>query len=265
MAELHDAEGGAVVRAQRAMRFVDEAHQLIGADAFLRDAGGQPLHQQGHVAGLLHQRQLGRRLAHAAAIDDGAGIADRRTQMRAQAGVHGKGDTRIQCQCMRVAFVHGLHHQRVRVLVFFPQILGNWNLQHRIQRAFFERGADQHRVTIQRKQQRDQTLACTPRHAGEITQRSAGADQQRIHAVRAHQAACAFDALLVFLRSDRRGALRPRRQLRACLFQRHPADLAAHVPAPRSALLHCPSTRRATPPGLRWRSSAGSNASGTAS
>ncbi|AVY67313.1 hypothetical protein NZ30_13615 [Xanthomonas translucens pv. undulosa] len=121
IAELHDAEGGAVVGAERAMRLVDEAHQLGGGDAFVDQPGGQPLHLQGHVAGLLHQRQFRRRLAHAAAIHDRRRVADRDpVQHRAEPAVHGEGDARIQRQRLRAEFAQRLGDQPVRVLVFFP-------------------------------------------------------------------------------------------------------------------------------------------------
>jgi hypothetical protein len=144
LAELDDAKARPA-RPEAAMGRIDEADHLALADAGVQDARGGMLDHQRHRLGLLHQRQFGGRLDHAALLDhrhgidqpDRSGRADALGKVERQFGVDG--------QRARADLAQGVNHQRDRVFVFLPRADLDRNGQIGFERADLEVRADHDR------------------------------------------------------------------------------------------------------------------------
>ena len=176
-----------------------------GADVFGRHAARDARRDvaiggDGDVRCLLHERELGGRLHHAATAHHGRAVADIHARHGAPQAVHREeshgfldGD---RARHFAIAQDAGDGEQRILVLV--PDAHFGGNLQALAHRGFFEVRRDDGDLALARQHGGGEPLAAPPVHAGEIDQRRAGLDEQRTDAQPAHERARLVDAREVF-------------------------------------------------------------------
>jgi len=231
-AELDDHEAIAAGRADRAMRLVEETGDLARADSFVKYRGGAALHLQRHRLGLLHERKLGGRLAHPAIVHHSAAVDERQRGRDLRDTVDKQeGHRRIDRQDVGAERAQGGSDQLGRALILFPQTKIGLDREAGLQCAKLEARRDHDRHAANREQHRDQALARPPRHAGEVAQARAGADQQRIGTHVARQAARGLDSGQPFLARDRGSGIGPWPDVLELALCRRSAD-ALHTFSP---------------------------------
>ena len=193
------------------MRSVDEAHHLACGDSRAQDARGVAMHLQRHRLGVGKQCQLGGGLHHPAAVDRGRAVEQPDAACLGPQPLGPlKGKQRIDAQLRNPGGRERIGEQRDRVLVLLPQPDVRVDREIGLQRAEFERRAQQHRAAACRQQHRHQPLARAPGHAREIAQRRPDVQKQPVRTARIRERAGTLEPRLPLCRTDGIGAIRPR-------------------------------------------------------
>ena len=205
---------------------------------------------QRHRLGLLHQRQLGRRFDHPAAVDRARAV-DQLQPMPAQLFAPGEGQQRIDRQ--RRAGRKGIANQRGRIGILLPQQQIGFDQQIGLDRAPLERRADQPWCASGRQQQGDHAFARPPGKTGEIAQAGPGVDQQRIGAGFGGQGSRLFQPRHPLAAVDRGDGGRPGRYRGKLRLECRTADGHARTPLPPNRSM---SNGMMLIDGVSWRTSA---------